>query len=248
MRQILTALAVAATIAVAPAKAETLKVGSTSTGVPFTFLDIKTNSIQGMMVDLIEAVGKEAGFTPNVSAVDFASLIPSLTSGRIDIISAAMLITPTREKVIAFSDPIVPYGEGLVVAKDDKTQYSQSLDALKGKAIGVQQGTVYLEGLRKIGGFGKIQVYDSLANMLHDLELGRIQAGMGDKPIIAYQLAQGKYDNLKLAKNYESQFGGSIGIGVRKDDEALLKRVNDALATLKKNGEIDRLVEKWNLD
>ena len=38
-----------------------LKVGSTPTGVPFTFLDTKTNTIQGIMVDLITAVGKEAG-------------------------------------------------------------------------------------------------------------------------------------------------------------------------------------------
>ncbi|MEK7999306.1 amino acid ABC transporter substrate-binding protein, partial [Burkholderia contaminans] len=33
----------------------TLKVGATATGVPFTFLDVKSNSIQGMMVDAITA-------------------------------------------------------------------------------------------------------------------------------------------------------------------------------------------------
>ena len=48
--------------AVAPASAQqVLKVGSTPTGVPFTFLDTKTNSIQGIMVDLITEVGKDAG-------------------------------------------------------------------------------------------------------------------------------------------------------------------------------------------
>ena len=55
------AAAVAALAAATPAAAEVLKVGSTPTGVPFTFLDTKTNTIQGIMVDLVGAVGKEAG-------------------------------------------------------------------------------------------------------------------------------------------------------------------------------------------
>ena len=45
---------------------KTLKVGSTPTGVPFTFLDTKTNSIQGVMVDLITEIGKDAGFQVHV--------------------------------------------------------------------------------------------------------------------------------------------------------------------------------------
>lgn len=247
-KNIMMGLTLAAALLAAPAQAETLKVGSTPTGVPFTFLDVGSNKIQGMMVDLIAAIGKEAGFEPDVQAVEFASLIPSLTSGRIDIISAAMLITPTRQKVIDFSDPIFPYGEGLVVAKNDNTAYSQSLTELKGETIGVQQGTIYLEQLQKMDNIGEIRVYDSLANMMRDVDLGRIKAGMGDRPIIAYQLSQGKYNNLKLSESYKSQFGGSIGLGVRKDEDTLLKRINTALAKLKENGEVDRLVEKWNLD
>jgi polar amino acid transport system substrate-binding protein len=39
---------------------QVLKVGSTPTGVPFTFLDTKTNQIQGVMVDLITEIGKDA--------------------------------------------------------------------------------------------------------------------------------------------------------------------------------------------
>ncbi len=40
---------------------QTYKVGSTPTGVPFTFMDIKTQQIQGAMVDLITAIGDEPG-------------------------------------------------------------------------------------------------------------------------------------------------------------------------------------------
>ena len=41
---------------------QVLKVGSTPTGVPFTFLDTKSNQIQGVMVDIITEIGEDAGF------------------------------------------------------------------------------------------------------------------------------------------------------------------------------------------
>ena len=49
------------TRAIAPAQ-QVLKVGSTPTGVPFTFFDTKSNQIQGVMVDIITEIGKDAGF------------------------------------------------------------------------------------------------------------------------------------------------------------------------------------------
>src|SRR2546429_7383312 len=96
----------------APAQAQkVMKVGSTPTGIPFTFLDTKTNTIQGIMVDLITEVGKDAGFNVQIEPMQFSALIPSLTSSKIDIIAAAMFITAPRKEVVDFSDPIYTYGE-----------------------------------------------------------------------------------------------------------------------------------------
>ena len=50
-----------------------MKVGSTPTGAPFTFLDTKTNSIQGLMVDLVTEIGKGTTFTVRLPLVDDAS-------------------------------------------------------------------------------------------------------------------------------------------------------------------------------
>ncbi len=92
----LLALAAAGLLAAfaAPALAQqTLKVGTTPTGVPFTFLDTQTNKIQGVMVDLITEIGKDAGFQVQIEAMQFSALIGALTSNRIDIVAAAMYIT-----------------------------------------------------------------------------------------------------------------------------------------------------------
>ena len=60
----------------APALAQqTVKVGSTPTGIPFTFLDTQSNTIQGVMVDIITAIGKDAGFSVQVEPMQFSTLI-----------------------------------------------------------------------------------------------------------------------------------------------------------------------------
>jgi polar amino acid transport system substrate-binding protein len=242
----ISAIAAFAFTGVCSAQAPTYNVGSTPTGIPFTFLDVKSNTIQGAMVDLITAIGDDAGFKVNVQATPFSALIPSLTSNKIDIISAAMLITAQRKEVIDFSDPVFPYPEGMVVAVDDNTPY-KSLADLKGQVVGAQVGTVYIDFLKKNGEFADVKVYDSLADILRDVSLGRIKAGFGDAPILKYQLSQNAALKAKLVPTYEPKMTGSVGIGVRKTDQELLKKINASLAKLQANGAVDKILVKWSL-
>src|SRR5260370_7199875 len=103
---------------------QVLKVGSTPTGVPFTFLDTKTNSIQGVMVDLITEIGKDAGFQAQIEPMQFSTLIPSLTSNKIHIISAAMFATAARKEVIDFSHAVSTDGEGPTLPNTDTNAYA----------------------------------------------------------------------------------------------------------------------------
>src|SRR3546814_20619976 len=94
-----------------------------------------------MMVDTAKAVAKAAGYDAKIQQTVFSALIPSLTSDKIDMISAAMIKTAARAKVVDFSDPVYDhYGDGLLV-RTDETNHYKSLDDLKGKVMGVQAGT-----------------------------------------------------------------------------------------------------------
>ena len=165
-RLVQAATAVLALAAAVPGSAhQVLKVGSTPTGVPFTFLDTKTNSIQGVMVDLITEIGKDAGFQVQIEPMQFSALIPSLTSNKIDIISAAMFATAARKEVIDFSDAVYTYGEGLLVPKTDKKDYAAPED-LKGEVVGAQVGTAFVDALKKTGLFSEVKVYDTIPDIL----------------------------------------------------------------------------------
>src|SRR2546423_897367 len=245
----LVALTVALTVLafITPARAQTiLKVGSTPTGIPFTFLDTKTNTIQGVMVDLVTEVGKEAGFQVQVEAMQFSTLVAALTSNKIDLISAAMYITPARKEVIEFSEPVYSYGEGLIVPKADTKEY-KAFEDLKGETVGAQVGTVYVEPLKKTGLFADVKVYDTIPDIMRDVNTGRLKAGFGDYPILAYNVQQGNFPDLRLVKSFKSTIVGSIGIGVRKSDADLLKKVDTSLAKLKANGTVDKILAKWGL-
>src|SRR5512141_2005367 len=222
-RLVQAALAAFVVTAAVPASAQqVLKVGSTPTGVPFTFLDIKTNSIQGIMVDLITEIGKDAGFAVQIEPMQFSALVPSLTGNKIDIISAAMLATAARKEVIDFSDPVYPYGEGLVVPKTDTKNYASQED-LKGEVVGAQVGTAFVDALKKTGLFAEVKAYDTIPDILRDVNTGRLKAGFADYPILAYNLKQGGFPEVRLVDSYKPTIVGTVAIGVRKGDADLLK-------------------------
>jgi polar amino acid transport system substrate-binding protein len=231
----------------AKAQEQVLKVGSTPTGIPFTFLDTKTNTIEGVMVDLIKEIATDAGFKVDVEGMQFSTLIPSLTANKIDIIAAAMYITPPRKEVIDFSGPVYTYGEGLIVPKSDNKDYKEFAD-LKGEAVGAQKGTAYVEPLQKSGLFSEVKIYDSIPAILADVNTGRLKAGFADKPILAYNIKQGLFPEVRLVNGYVSTITGSVGIGVRKSDPDLLAKINTALDQITRDGRLKTILDKWGLN
>lgn len=177
----------------------------------------------------------------------FAALIPSLTARKIDLISAAMLRTPEREKVVQYSEPVFEYGEGLIVRDDDTTAYT-SMDDLKGEVVGAQVGPIFIDKLNQRGIFKEVRGYDSLADLTRDLAPGRIKAGFGDHPILAYQMSKGTLKKVRLVEGYQPQIKGEVCIILRQDDQQMLSRVNQGIASIKADGTLAAIIDKWHLD
>src|SRR5437764_269995 len=88
---------------------------------------------------------------------------------------------------------------------------------------------------------------DTNPDIIRDVNTGRLKAEFGDYPILAYTVQQGNFPDLRLVKSFKSTIVGSIGIGVRKTDADLMKKVNTSLAKLKANGTVDKILAKWGL-
>jgi len=240
-------IGLAAVPAITPAaQAETLRVGTEAQGIPFAFLNDQ-NEIDGFMVELIKAIGQKAGFDVQMEPMEFSALIASLTSGKIDLISAAMYNTPKRAEVIDFSDDVYSFGEGMVVAKDDTKDYT-SFKELKGEVVGAQVGTVYIAALEEAGIFSEVKAYDTIPAAMNDVNAGRIKAAFVDHPVASYYLSQGQFPEVRLVKSYQSALPGRIGIGTAKGDTEHMTKINAAIAEMKASGELDKLIEKWSLN
>jgi polar amino acid transport system substrate-binding protein len=224
--------------------AKTYVVGSTATGVPFSFIDLKTNTLTGAMVDIMQVIAADAGFRVQLRITAFGALIPSLTTRKIDIISAAMLKTPARAKVVDFSDPVYAYGAGIVVGSRGGRQYKDIHD-LRGMTVGVEVGTRFYDQL-KTAGVQDIKTYDNLMEMLGDLSVGRIGAAYGDEPIFAYQIAESKIRSARVASEFRPPSIEDVCLVVRKGDTQLLGRINASILHLKSTA-IASILKHWGL-
>jgi polar amino acid transport system substrate-binding protein len=148
--------------------------------------------------------------------------------------------------VIDFSDPIYTYGEGLLVPRSDTKEYNSQED-LKGEVVGAQVGTAFVDALRKSGLFADVKAYDTIPDILRDVNTGRLKAGFADYPILAYNLKQGSFPEARIVESYKPTVIGSVGIGVRKGDAELLGNINTSLAKLKANGTVEKILAKWGL-
>ena len=66
-----------------------------------------------------------------------------------------------------------------------------------------------------------------------------------DYPILAYNLKQGNFAEVRLVDSYKPVTVGTVAIGIRKSDTELLAKINTSLAKLKSNGSIAKMLEKW---
>lgn len=234
-------------IGISSASAKSLRVGTEPNGVPLSFLDTDKDELDGYMLDVVREIAKLEGFEYEFTGMEFSSLIPALTTNKIDLIATGMYSTDERRKVISFTQPVYAFGEGLVVKKSDTKDYKSLSDFPKGSTAGTIAGTIFIDQIKESGSFGDPNIYDGPAMVMQDVDSGRIQAGLGDYPIFAYFLKQGRFPNLRLVETYQPIVIGQIGLGLRKDDPKLLERLNKAIDTLKSNGKIDELKAKWGL-
>ena len=224
---------------------EPIKVGITTTGIPFTFVDIKTEKPSGAMVDLASAIAADMGTRTDFQISAFPALIPALTSGKINLISAAMFITDKRKKVIDFSTPVYTYGEAMFVAADDSRDYK--IQDLKDQAVGAPIGSTIADDLISQGIFGDVKLYDSIADIVRDVRLGRIKAGFADRPIVAYQIENNSNLGIRLVQGYQPMHKGVVALAVAKDNKQLLDGVNASIAKFEANGELARIFAKYGL-
>jgi len=92
-------------------------------------------------------------------------------------------------------------------------------------------GTAFVDALKKTGLFSEVKVYDTIPDILRDVNCGPPQAGFADLPILAYNLKQGAFGDVRLVIPTSQSTSARFSIGIRK--AIRLVQFNASLAKLK---------------
>ena len=223
------------------ANADTIKIVSDTAYAPFEFKDTD-QTYKGIDVDIINKVAEINGWNIQMSYPRFDAAVNAVQAGQADAIMAGMTKTKERENVFTMSDT---YYDTKVVIATTKSNKITKYEELSGKTVGVKNGTAaqrFLESIKDKYGF-TIKTFDTGDLMNNSLSTGAVNAIMDDKPVIEYAINQGQ----DLSINMDGEAVGSFAFGVKKGSkyEYLVTEFNEALAQMKKDGSLDKIINKW---
>lgn len=221
--------------------ADTFKIVSDTAYAPFEFKDTD-QTYKGIDVDIINKVAEIKGWNIQMSYPGFDAAVNAVQAGQADAIMAGMTKTKERENVFTMSDT---YYDTKVVIATTKSNKITKYEELSGKTVGVKNGTAaqrFLESIKDKYGF-TIKTFDTGDLMNNSLSAGAVNAIMDDKPVIEYAINQGQ----DLSINMDGEAVGSFAFGVKKGSkyEYLVTEFNEALAQMKKDGSLNKIINKW---
>lgn len=202
---------------------------------------------QGMTKDLFDEVSKELALEPVYQDIPWTAELPGLEVKKFDIIIAPVTITPERLDRYAFSFPIADATVALV--RSTRSDAIKTPEDIKGKRIGVQQGTAQFRALSAfadgIGG-ATIKEYGTTDEAYADLAAGRLDAVAGSLPNLTY-LVKNRGETFALLDKPTFGEPKYFAWVMRKDADSasFVEAVNAALEKMTKDGRVEAIQKKW---
>jgi polar amino acid transport system substrate-binding protein len=170
-----------------------------------------------------------------------AARIPSLQTGKADLVISTLSITPERAKVIDFSKG---YAVLRTVIAAPKNVTLKSMADLDGKTVGTVRGTTHDTQLTKEGPKGmKLVRYEDDATEAQAFLSGQVDIFSTAELLVA------PIDKKNPARQVEVKFvldTFKLAVGVKKDEKRLLEEVDKWIATNLKNGKLDAIYKKYH--
>ena len=218
-------------------KAGTLTMGTNASFPPYEYVDDNGN-IVGIDAEIAQAIADKLGMKLEIKDMEFESLVPAVKAKSIDLALAGMTVTDERKQSVNFSDS---YSTGVQVVIVKENSEIKTVDDLKGKKIGVQAGTTSDTYCTDDFGEENVKQFSNGSLAVAALANGQVDCVVIDnEPAKNYVAAN---SGLKiLDTEYVTE---DYAIAISKDNDELLKKVNNALKELKEDGTVDKIVGKY---
>jgi polar amino acid transport system substrate-binding protein len=210
-------------------------------GEPYVYEDpADRTKYVGFEVDIMDAIARRLGVKARMAQFTWSNLVPSLERGDFDVVMNGLEATAERRDRIVLSDPYFVYAQTLTIR--DGERYRSIFD-LAGKRVGTLNQTHAFDILKMLP--LEPVIYEGNEEPYEDLEHGRVDAVLLDNIIADRYGCIAKHPTLRCVPYDIAR--GSYVIGMRKGDGELEAAINKALAAMRADGELERILRKAKL-
>ena len=213
-----------------------LRIGVEENYRPFTY--VENGELIGFDPDISRAICRQLAVRCEIIPMPFDALIPALQGGKLDLITAGLGINEERQKTMTFSDTY--YRSRSLFISTQQYAAGTNEDTAEHLVLGAQKASLQAEVIRTrfVPKGAKLIEYEDYNELADAIRSGEVEAIFVDG-LSGYQL-------LKQAQGNGLYIGGiaeglnsdivNAHIAARKNDEALIQRVNKAMEQLKAAG------------
>ena len=227
-------------VGISNAQQKELVIGMEMSFPPFEIQDT-SGQPAGVSVEMAKAMGKYLQRPIRFENIPFDGLIPSLKTGKIDLVISSMTVTQERSKSIDFSDPYLKMGLSILANQNSSIQSIADVDK-PNITVAVKKATT--------GHIYAIQHFHNAKILI-----------FSDSSTCATEVAQGKadcmiYDQISIFANWRKYQDSTRAIlqpfqteewamGIRKGNDELRTQVNAFLKQFKESGGFNDLGNKY---
>lgn len=220
-------------------KAKLVKIAIPTDFPPYGFVGSDMQP-QGLDIDMGRYIADKLGVKVELIPVTSANRIPYLQTKKADLVISTLGKNAEREKVIDFT---VAYSPFFIAVFGAKSLTVKTAADLADKSIAVTRGSVDDMELTKVApASAQIRRFEDNNATISAFVAGQTQLVATSAQVAAAMMSK----NPQLNAEYKLLLKDSPNfIGVAKGEDALRMKVNDILVAAKKNGDLDKLAQKW---
>ena len=207
------------------------------------FENLENGEFVGLDMEIAKALGEKLGLEVEFKSLQFDAIIPAVAAGgQVDIGISGFTVDPDRAKEIDFSSTYYIDDQAIAAMKDGAITAENADEALAKATIAVQSGTSGEAYIQENFPEATVQPYGNSTDAFAAMQAGQADAVCTNAAVVQKMLADA-YQDAQIVKSIAT--GEEYAIVISKDNPALTKAINEALAELTADGTIDRLVQQY---
>ena len=205
---------------------------------------VQDGEVAGIDVELMEIIAAKLDMELKFTVMDFDAILPAVESGKADAAISDINATEERRELVGFTESYFDNPQVLLslksVVEDTRVPQYTELAQLSGKLIADTSGSIFSTYIDAVIPNVTYSVFNSPLEQIEALKGGRVEAVPMDEPNTKIELAK-ETDLTVLPQKIAA---AKYGIVLQKGSP-LTSKVNSALATLKADGTLDEMKERW---